>query len=142
MAIQFQTLGPDGKTPILIAAGQPFTTYWLVDGGEPVAFEVNHPWSALDAFGVGDLARYWIRAEEVEDPPPPRASLPKSTVTARLAEMGKAAAVWALFNAQPRLAFKWFAPDWPNVYVDDEGLLAVLNGIGLAEEQIAAVTAI
>lgn len=36
---------------------------------------------------------------------------------------------------------RWFTPDWPNVFADDEGLLDFLAAIGLTAEQIAAVTA-
>ena len=80
----------------------------------------------------------------VPDPPPvpPRPELPKSVVTARVDALGKSADVWALFQAQPSLAFKWLSPDWPNVFCDDEGLLAALTYIGLTPEQIAEVVAI
>lgn len=72
---------------------------------------------------------------------PVRRLIPKSTVTARLIGLGKAGDVKALFDANPEMHFKWFAPDWPNVYADDEGLLQALDAIGCTEAEIAAVTA-
>lgn len=73
--------------------------------------------------------------------PVQRRLLPKSTVTSRLIEMGKAAAVKAAMDANPVAWARWFTPDWPDVYADDDGLLAFLVAIGLTEGQIATVTA-
>ncbi|MDR7232837.1 hypothetical protein J2X45_003947 [Caulobacter sp. BE264] len=70
-----------------------------------------------------------------------RRTLPKSTVTGRLIEMGKAAEVKAALDADPVAWARWFTPDWPNVFADDEGLLAFLDALGLTSEQIATVTA-
>jgi hypothetical protein len=66
------------------------------------------------ALGYGDFG-----FSPVPDPPPepPRPQLPKSIVTARVTALGKAADVWALLNANPAMAFKWFSPDWPNVFL-------------------------
>lgn len=49
-----------------IQPGAPFTTYWL--NGEPC--EINHPWTALDAYSADDLARFDITATPEADPPP------------------------------------------------------------------------
>jgi hypothetical protein len=73
--------------------------------------------------------------------PETRRLLPKSKVTARLIALGKAADVKAAFDADPEAFFRWVAPDWPNVYADDTGLLAFLAALGLTEEQIAGVVA-
>jgi hypothetical protein len=67
--------------------------------------------------------------------------MPKSTVIARLQDVGKFDAVWAILGSNAVLFAKWFAPDWPNVYKDDEGMLQVLAAAGLTAEQIATVTA-
>lgn len=86
-----------------------------------------------------------LTEEELAALPAPivvRIQLPKSTVTARLIAMGKAAAVKAALDAAPALYFQWFSPDWPNVYADDQGLLDFLRGpLALTEEQVAAVIA-
>ena len=73
--------------------------------------------------------------------PPPRRLLPKSTVTGRLIAMGKAAQVKAGLDADPVAWARWFTPDWPNVYADDEGLVAFLEGLGLTPAEIDTVTA-
>lgn len=73
--------------------------------------------------------------------PEPRRALPKSTITARLIDLGKASDVKAALDTDPVAWARWVAPDWPNVYADDEGLLAFLAALGLTEDQIAAVTA-
>jgi hypothetical protein len=74
-------------------------------------------------------------------PPPPRRTIPKSIVIARVEVAGKLAAVWAGLQAQPLLFSQWFTPDWPNVFFDDEGMLAMLDGVGCTEAEIAAITA-
>ena len=82
--------------------------------------------------------------EELSDPPgppPPRRTIPKSTITARLRAMGKFAAAWAGLMADPDKYDQWYTPDWPNVFADDAGLLAFLEVLALTPEQIAAVTA-
>lgn len=74
-------------------------------------------------------------------PPAGRRTLPKSLVTARLIDLGMAAAVKAGMDANPVAWARWFTPDWPNVYADDEGLLDFLAALGLTEAQIAGVVA-
>lgn len=73
--------------------------------------------------------------------PAPRRQLPKSTVHARLTAVGKLAAAFAIIQGDPSLFGQWFAPDWPNVYVDDAGLLQVLQAAGCTADEIAQVTA-
>lgn len=71
-----------------------------------------------------------------------RQQLPKSTVTGRLIDLGMAGAVKAAMDANPVAWARWFTPDWPNVYVDDDGLLSFLrDALHLTEDQIATVTA-
>lgn len=141
MAFKFQTFDADGEV-FEIPAGQPFTTYWTVDGDAIEAAAINHPWNALDHYELADLQRFRIARTTIADPPAPRAALPKSTVMARVFALGKAAQVKALFDANFELEAKWQSPDWPNVYVDDEGLMQALAVIGLTEDQIAEVVAV
>ena len=75
------------------------------------------------------------------EPTPPRRTIPKSVVQERMNDIGKLGAAFAALNSNPIFFGRWFAPDWPNVYFDDEGLLMVLSAIGCTEAQIAAVTA-
>lgn len=73
--------------------------------------------------------------------PPPRRLIKKSVVQERVNDIGKLGTVLAALNAEPLYFARWFAPDWPNVYADDEGLLAVLTAVGCTEGEIAAITA-
>lgn len=82
--------------------------------------------------------------QELRQPPAPpalRRLIPKSTITARLRAISKFTAAWSALIGDGDLFDKWFTPDWPNVYADDEGLLAFLGALGLTEELIADVTA-
>lgn len=83
-----------------------------------------------------------LTAEEVEEieAAAPRRELPKSTVWARLVDLGKAAEAKNLLDQDAVAWGRWFAPDWPNVFADDQGLLDFLDALGLTAEQIAAVT--
>ena len=65
----------------------------------------------------------------------------KSIVQERVNAIGKLGTVLAALNAEPLYFARWFAPDWPNVYADDEGLLAVLTAVGCTEGEIATITA-
>jgi hypothetical protein len=109
--------------------------------GDYVRNAVQIPYSALDGYDDALLARWKIARSVIADPPAPviRPELPKSTVVARLDAIGKLAPVWAILNAQPILFAQWFAPDWPNVYKDDAGMLQVLAGAGLTADEIAQV---
>jgi hypothetical protein len=140
MATKYEARDAGGQV-FEIPAGTPFTTYWTPIGGVPTSFVVNHPWNALDLYSPNDLIRFGITASVVADPTPPRAQLPKSTVTSRVDAVGKLPVVFGILNSQPSLFAKWFAPDWPNVYVDDAGLLQVLAAAGLTADEIATVTA-
>lgn len=85
-----------------------------------------------------------LSAEEIAArPPEPRRQLPKSLVWSRLVGLGKAAEAKALLDQDAVAWGRWFSPDWPSVFADDQGLLDFLGegGLGLTAEQIAAVTA-
>lgn len=70
-----------------------------------------------------------------------RRKLPKSTVMSRLIAKGKAGVIRQAFNANPAAEFKWSTPDWPEVYVDDQDLLAFLSAIGMSQAEIDEVLA-
>lgn len=98
------------------------------------------------AFGEATLAQLQLEDAgflpvEVPAPPAPRRELPKSTVQERVNAVGKLDEAFAVLNAQPIYFGRWFAPDWPNVYADDEGLLAVLADAGCTADEIATITA-
>lgn len=84
-----------------------------------------------------------VAASEIEGEPQAesRRLIAKSVVQERVHAIGKLGFAFAVLQADPINFGRWFAPDWPNVYFDDEGLLAVLAAIGCTEEEIAAITA-
>lgn len=75
------------------------------------------------------------------EPEPVRRLIPKSVVQERMNDIGKLGAAFAALNSNPIFFGRWFAPDWPNVYFDDEGLLSILAAIGCTEAEVASVTA-
>lgn len=79
----------------------------------------------------------------IDAPAPQRRLIPKSTVQERVNATGKLDAVLALLLAPGNAIYyaRWFAPDWPNVYFDDPGLLLILGAVGCTAPQIATITA-
>ncbi|MGA0604852.1 hypothetical protein ACO2Q0_02540 [Phenylobacterium sp. VNQ135] len=77
--------------------------------------------------------------EHDELPPVERRLIPKSVIQERVNAIGKLGAAFAVLQADPISFGRWFAPDCPNVYFDDEGLLAVLTEAGCTEAEIAAI---
>ena len=73
--------------------------------------------------------------------PDVRRLIPKSVVQERLNDLGRLGDAFALLQADPLNFGRWFAPNHPNVFADDEGLLAILDTLGLTAEQIAGVVA-
>jgi hypothetical protein len=71
---------------------------------------------------------------------PVRHLLPKSVVQERINAIGKLGDVLTVLNSQPIFFARWFAPDWPNVYFDDEALLAILAGVGCTPAEIETIT--
>ena len=115
-----------------LPAGQPFATG-----------DVQYPANVLDLWTVDELAAIgvvWVEPEPVPEPDPVRRTIPKSIVQARVAAVGKMEAVFAALMSQPLQFAQWFAPDWPNVYFDDPGLLAVLAAVGCDPAEIEAIT--
>ena len=76
-----------------------------------------------------------------EEPAPPRRLIPKSVVQERVNAIGKLDEVLAILNSQSIFFARWFAPDWPNVYFDDEGLLQILSAVGCTPDEIETMTA-
>jgi hypothetical protein len=152
-----------------LVEGQPQFIYGEFTSGEGDD-AVNHPrgWveaatpEALAAVGVGVVVEaepapdgqqiasetlmyengvFYVDATYADLPDPPRREIPKSTVQARLAAIGKFDAVFAILLAQPVFFGKWFAPDWPNVFFDDADMLMLLAAAGCTEGEIAVITA-
>lgn len=76
-----------------------------------------------------------------EGPPASRRLIPKSVIQERANAIGKLGDLMTALLANPLYFGRWFAPDWPEVYADDEGLLEMLAAVGCTEAQIDAVTA-
>jgi hypothetical protein len=91
--------------------------------------------------GTKDAAIQSAAAAFFGPPVVPRAELPKSLVQERVNLTGKLGTVLQILNSQPIYFARWFAPDWPNVYADDPGLLQILGAAGLTAAEIAMVVA-
>lgn len=74
-------------------------------------------------------------------PPAPPRVVPKATIAARLAEIGKAAAFRSAMAAQLAFELAWITPGSPTIEAEDADLLVALSAAGLTADQIAAVTA-
>ena len=57
------------------------------------------------------------------EPEPGRRLLPKSTVTARLIAADLQGVAHTALMSDPVAFARWYSPDWPNVYADDEALV-------------------
>jgi len=68
----------------------------------------------------------------------PRRLIPKSVIQDRLITAGKIGAVLTALQSSPADYVKWFAPDWPNVFADDDRMLEVLDAVGADVETITA----
>lgn len=99
---------------------------------------VSHPFNVLDLWSDEELSTIGVTrgAPEVL-----RRLLPKSLVQERVNNIGKLDDVLALLMAPGNAIFyaRWFAPDWPNVYYDDAGLLSILGAVGCTPTQITAI---
>lgn len=108
----------------------------IVDGDDtPPEGEVFAGWAAQleDVDGVPTrVATFAV---------PARRLIAKSVVQERVDAEGKMGDALTALLSQPLQFARWFAPDWPNVYADDEGLLMLLAAIGCTEGQIATITA-
>jgi hypothetical protein len=72
-----------------------------------------------------------------------RRLVPKSVVQERVNALGKLGQVFDMLRSAGHEIYyaRWFAPDWPNVYADDEGLLDILNAVGCTPDEINTITA-
>lgn len=119
----------------------------LTDFGFSSYAESSAPAATWDTRAVEiapvDGVQQWmmIPSGETEPPIQPRRLIPKSVVQERMNDIGKLGAAFAALNSSPIFFGRWFAPDWPNVYFDDEGLMQILSAIGCTEAEVAAVTA-
>lgn len=101
----------------------------------------------LDLWSDEDLAAIGVTRIEEPDPEPepaPRRLVPKSSIQERVNAAGKWDAAMALLmpGGVPTINYaRWFAPDWPQVYADDENMLAILTAAGCTPEEIAEITA-
>ncbi|CAI2935005.1 hypothetical protein [Aminobacter niigataensis] len=84
---------------------------------------------------VAGVVRY---VHALEDIPPVRRMVRKSTVQARMIEAGLMDAAYAAMTANAVLFARWFAPDQPNVYADDPDALAFLAALGADTAMVMA----
>lgn len=137
MAFKFETNDVDGA-PIEIAPGVPFRTFWAIEDGAAVAFEVNHPWTALDTYDADDLARFTITKTEIPDPPAP---VPESVSILRAQLALDAAGLLddvEAYMADPSApkAHKIFWAKIDLLWRDSDVLATVAGHLGLTSEQI------
>jgi len=84
---------------------------------------------------VAGVVRY---VHLLEDAPTVRRKVRKSTVQARLIDMGLMEATYSALTASPVNFARWFAPDQPEVYADDPDALALLAVIGADANSVMA----
>jgi hypothetical protein len=113
------------------------------DGGGAIGGYAANPQPGNAAFDTAPTPwddpafQAWLVAQSAA----PRRLIKKSVVQERVNAIGKLGDVFTALNANPINFARWFAPDWPEVYADDPGLLAVLAGVECTSDQIATVTA-
>jgi hypothetical protein len=103
--------------------------------------ETQYSGNVLELWNIEDLTSIgleWIEQISVE---PQRRLIPKSRIQERVNDIGKLDDILTILNSQSIMFARWFAPDWPNVYFDDEGMLQLLHIVGCTSEQIAEITA-
>ncbi|MEI9964361.1 MAG: hypothetical protein WDM92_06315 [Caulobacteraceae bacterium] len=122
---------------------------WSAEDLAAIGLAIPTPFAAPDGQVITGAPRYETDGangvREVYDtqdaPAPPRRLIAKSVVQERVDAIGKLGDALTAMLADPISFARWFAPDWPNVYADDTGLLAMLAAIGCTPDQIAAITA-
>lgn len=67
-----------------------------------------------------------------------RRRIAKSVITQRLIDAGKIEAAYAALKADGSAFARWFAPDRPDIYADNEEALALLAAIGADPDVILA----
>ena len=128
-----------------IVAGNENQTWSSAAGGVVAAADVTYlAWCGMDgwptrisseaeldavlaAAGLGDLA-----------PHPPKRTVLKSVIIARLIAVGKIDAAKAALDADAALYARWWAPDRSAINCDDPDALALLASIGADPEAVVA----
>jgi hypothetical protein len=137
MAFKFETNDAEGA-PFELAPGFPFRTFWAVEEGETVAFEVSHPWTALDTYGEADLARFTITKTEVADPPPPvpdSVSIMRAQLVLDAAGQLDAVDAYMADPATPR-AHKIIYAKTDKIWRDSEVLAVIAAVLGYDDDQL------
>lgn len=111
-------------------SGQPFQV-----GDTTYSGNVVNLWSTQE---LEDIGLVWVNPVIIE---PMRRTIPKSVIQERVNIIGKLDDVLTILNSQAIMFARWFAPDWPNVYFDDEGMLQLLTIVGCTPEEIETITA-
>ncbi|RWO83721.1 MAG: hypothetical protein EOS18_02375 [Mesorhizobium sp.] len=73
-----------------------------------------------------------------EPTPPPRPTVLKSLVQARIIDAGKMSDAYAALTQNPVYFARWFAPDRPAVYCDDPDAILLVTALGLDPDAILA----
>lgn len=101
------------------------------DGAEPPAGSVEVPFAPDDARQVWNGSAWG-------PVPATRQTVLKSVVQARIIDAGKMGAAYAALTANPIYFARWFAPDHPVVYCDDQDAVGLVQGLGLDPVAILA----
>lgn len=94
------------------------------DGAEP-------PEGAIEVPGAPEDARQTWQGQAWSAVPSERQMVAKSLVQARIIEAGKMGDAKAMLDANPVYFARWFAPDHPAVYCDDEDAMGLVLTLGL-----------
>lgn len=114
--------------PGYVAADDAGLLAWRAGGGVPTGIASEAELDAvLVAAGHGDRA-----------PHPPKRTVPKSMIIARLIAAGKIGDARAALDADAATYARWWAPDRPAINHDDPDALALLAAIGADPETIMA----
>jgi len=79
-----------------------------------------------------------VEVATYETLPASRRLIAKDVIMARLDAEGLVDAAHAALLRRPVLFGRWFARDWPEVYADDDDMVAMLDAIGAEVEAITA----
>ncbi len=127
-----------------VSTYDPFNWHWTVDGG--TRFWSSAAGAYVDELPAGAGVTRIASESELDEVlaaygllgPTARRKVRKSTVQARLIDVGKMDAAYVALTANPTYFARWFAPDHPEVYADDPDTIALLMVIGADPESIMA----
>ena len=117
--------------------GEPGPLPKVLQGSLSDADLADLSWLPPEITGYEGQGFFWV--DDVVAPM--RRILDKAVVHSRVSALGKLGAVWAILQSDPDLLGRWLMPGRPDVYADDEGLLAVLAAAGCSEGETAEITA-